>query len=586
MTRPSIKDKDANKDLNKKFDDVLTDREKELDEIGKWGIDYEKRNGAFQARTLEKVHKAGTRGGNGETRKISREILENWSTKELLARYENLKRITLKNMPNLWFGLEFAISVKTILNMKGNTLPFSGILLGPASSSKTVIIELFRGYKHTFYTDNFSPKSLVSHNSSVKKEKLKEIDMLPKLKNKFFLTPELAPIFATRDDDLLQILSILTRVSDGKGYESDSGALGHRGYDENIMYSWLGAAVDIPYKVHKLLGTLGPKLYFFRLPRIEETEDFYYNTRAEIFEEKNEEIRTALHEYLYYFEMNPEITFEGDSSEDNEGGIFKLPVDIKNDDELADRIIIRLSKLLAHLRGIVPTWETRDTQGSEYAYTMAKIEDPSRAITQLRNLARGHALSQGRKSFTLDDIPIVIHTALSTATTERVRIFEILIENKGSLTTSQICSFLNTTNPTARRTMAELKAVGLVEMDERLADDGYNQVYEITLKSEFNWFLSKQFMELRGGLKEKLPPGTHHTNNEASESEIESKISIDHNQRACGGENSFNPTQEVTLQVSKPKLSFSYGKWHCEGCNQKGDRFDMEDHKCNGKKGF
>ena len=32
---------------------------------------------------------------------------------------------------------------------------------------------------------------------------------------------------------------------------SDSGAHGHRGYDEDIMFTWAGAAVDIPYKVYK-----------------------------------------------------------------------------------------------------------------------------------------------------------------------------------------------------------------------------------------------------------------------------------------------------------------------------------------------
>lgn len=105
----------------------------------------------------------------------------------------------------------------------------------------------------------------------------------------------------------------------------------------------------------------------------------------------------------------------------------------------ANTIIIRLSKLLARLRAIVPTWETKDTQGSEYSYTIAKIEDPSLKLTQLRNLTRGHALSQGRKYFTIEDIPIIIHTALSTASIERVRILDILIANKGTLTTSQIC---------------------------------------------------------------------------------------------------------------------------------------------------
>jgi hypothetical protein len=40
----SVKDKVVNdKDFNKEFDDALTRREKELNKIGKWGIDYEKR---------------------------------------------------------------------------------------------------------------------------------------------------------------------------------------------------------------------------------------------------------------------------------------------------------------------------------------------------------------------------------------------------------------------------------------------------------------------------------------------------------------------------------------------------------------
>jgi hypothetical protein len=154
--------------------------------------------------------------------------------------------------------LEFALSVKTVLNIKGNTLPFIGILLGPASSMKTLIIELFREYELTLYADSFSPKSIVSHNSGVSEEELRKIDLLPKMRNRLFLTPELSPLFAARDDDLLLVLSILTRIADGNGYESFSGAKGHRGYSGEMMFTWLGAAVDIPYKVHKLFGNLGP----------------------------------------------------------------------------------------------------------------------------------------------------------------------------------------------------------------------------------------------------------------------------------------------------------------------------------------
>ena len=329
------------------------------------------------------------------------------------------------------------------------------------------------------------------------KDKLKEIDMLPKIKNKFFLTPELAPTFAQREEELIQTLGIMTRILDGHGYESDTGAQGHRGYNEEIMFTWLGAAVDIPYKVHKQLSVLGPKLYFYRLSKSEESEDYYYDKRNENFGEKKQAIQKALIKYLEYFETNPQIIWDNNHP--------KISLNHDKDEELAHRYIIRLARLLARLRAIVSTWETKNTQGSEYAYGLANIEDPSRAITQIGNLARGHALSQGRDYITLADIPLVAHVVLSTASIERVTIFQLLISNSGTLSTQQIVKGLNTTKPTALKTMTELQAIGLVQKygDEL---DMYNSKMEIQLKSDYEWFLTYEFKEWIGWCKEKCTP--------------------------------------------------------------------------------
>jgi DNA-binding transcriptional ArsR family regulator len=486
---------------------------------------------------------------------------EDWSTEKLLGKYENLRKVTLENIPNLWIGLEFALSVKSILNIKDCTLPFAGILLGPPSSLKTLIIECFRGYKHTYYTDDFSARSFVSHITGKTEDQLRRDDLLPKMKNKLFMTPELAPTFSAREEDLLQKLGIITRVVDGQGYESDSGACGHRGYDEDIMFAWIGAAVDIPYRVHKMLAYLGPKLHFFRLDRILESENDYFKRRNESFTKKREAIRTALHEYLAYFDMNPEAEINIQKEED---GLPKIALDPEKDEELAHRVIIRVAKLLAHLRALVPTWETRDTQGSQYAYALAIIEDPSRAMTQLRNLAKGHALSRGRKYITIEDIPTVIHTALSTATMERVRIFELLIANKGRLTTTEIVEFLNTSPPTARRTMTELKATGLVHMD-----DGEGQVPStIRLKPEFHWFLTRQFAELKEQ-KEKYPPQEGISLSVPLpivlyDSTINRKIlsALHHTDPFCGGGNSFYKSQESL----KPLEEWTYADFRSNGC--------------------
>jgi hypothetical protein len=210
---------------------------------------------------------------------------EEWQSK-LVEKYEALHTTVLNNLPNLWNAIEFGLSVKTILNIRGCTLPFAGIILGTPSSLKTLVIELLKKQKRAnpFHTHSFSPKPFLSHSTAVKREELEFVDLLPKIKNKLFLTPELAPIFSARDEDLLQMLSILTSVLDGHGFESDTGAQGHRGYNEDIMFTWLGAVVDIPFRVHKQLSQLGAKLYFYRLPRLQQEEEDYFNQKSDDFE--------------------------------------------------------------------------------------------------------------------------------------------------------------------------------------------------------------------------------------------------------------------------------------------------------------
>ena len=55
--------------------------------------------------------------------------------------------------------------------------------------------------------------------------------------------------------------------------------------------------------------------------------------------------------------------------------------------------------------------------GPDYYTDLPIIEDPSRAVILLRNLAIAHAVSQGRDAIGLEDVSIVIKVALSTAIT-------------------------------------------------------------------------------------------------------------------------------------------------------------------------
>lgn len=132
--------------------------------------------------------------------------------------------------------------------------------------------------------------------------------MLPKIKDRQFLTPELATLFNLEEDDLRIALSMITRIADGHGFYSDSGVYGHRGY-EDVMFTWLGAVVDIPHHVYKVMSNLGPRLYFFRLPFKDITAGdlFGYLTDTETFTTRYKAIEEALHDYLKWFEIGPMV---------------------------------------------------------------------------------------------------------------------------------------------------------------------------------------------------------------------------------------------------------------------------------------
>ena len=195
-----------------------------------------------------------------------------------------------------------------------------------------------------FYTDIFTPKAFVSNSTAVSKDKLQEIDMLPKVKNKLFLVSELSSMFTKKEEEVQETLGIFTRLADGHGLQTNTGAHGSRGY-RDVYFNMIGAAVDIPYKVYKLLGYLGPKLYFLRLPKTARTEDQYL---AEMYTDeyiiKFGKVRDALNDYLNVFASCPDMQIE------EETRLSRIPW-TKDDDRQASRFIVRSANRYYHYRG-------------------------------------------------------------------------------------------------------------------------------------------------------------------------------------------------------------------------------------------
>ncbi len=197
-------------------------------------------------------------------------------------------QIIEKNFPNRSFAMTVLLSVKAQMLVEGITQPFTLIVMGNPSTYKSTILEILSCLPDSYVSDSFTPKSFVSHASNAKKKALEKIDLLPRIKGKTLITPELAPIFSGKQNDLIEYFGMLTRILDGRGFKSDSGVHGQRGYSGDYYFTWIGAVIDIPHRVWSLLGNLGPKIFFFRLP-----EDKKSNS------EKLIEIKKSLKENSY-----------------------------------------------------------------------------------------------------------------------------------------------------------------------------------------------------------------------------------------------------------------------------------------------
>jgi len=401
-----------------------------------------------------------------------------------LEQLSRLRLVIKEQFPGMWKPTEACLSVIAQLKISDISNCFFLTFVGPPSSRKTTMLSWFFGLDICYRSDQFSPKSFVSHYAGITNEKLQEVDLLPRIKDKVLITPELLPTFNAPPEVLLENFGIITRVLDGQGFTSDSGVHGKRGYEGKYVFHWLGAVAYIPHRIWRILGNLGPRAYFYLMPQErEKTPEELSEETKEDFEKKSKICQNAVHSFITkLWKTYPE------------------PVEWlkERDDTDAMIVIARMAKLLSKLRGNIEYQKVAepDEEGNETEaiYTQPIIEEPHRVNQMLYNLARGHALICGRKYITKDDLPLIIKVALNSANTDRVKLFEFLLKNNGLASSKDFENYLNCSRTMAIRTMTSLKILGLVDtIKGNPGEEGGRPMYYARLKDDFKWFISREF---------------------------------------------------------------------------------------------
>jgi len=401
--------------------------------------------------------------------------------------FEEWREVIAFNFPELVFPAEICLSIISQILIHEIANPFALVLVGVPSGGKTICVNFFDAIDElTYATDKFTPASFVTNASNVKREKLAELDLLPRIKHKAFLVRDLATLFSKRDDDLNECLGILTRVLDGEGLSTDTGIHGRRNLSGAYLFMMIAASTPLPTRIWKMMGSLGSRLFFYSMQsREKEVDELVAQLKSTAFKEKERTCRNATRNLLYTI---------WDTRK--EGIVWNRDAD--SDETVA--VIARCAKLLAKLRGVISVWKEKKHDDGEidFDYTPPVIENPDRISMLFYNLCRGHAVAVGRQQISQDDLRLIVELAIDSAPTTRAELFRELVAYGGVMTTSQIEKRLDCSKPTALKEMRTLEALGVCTLKELKTGQAGQPENQITLNEDFSWFFSDECRRIRG----------------------------------------------------------------------------------------
>lgn len=388
--------------------------------------------------------------------------------------YANVRDVVARHYPTLAAAVEACMAVFGSMALAGRTKPLSLMFEAHSGFGKTAVLQMVFPEpgsplaKHVYRSDKFTPKSFVTHAANVGKEELATMDLLPKLEGRVLVTKELAPIFRGREQDLQENFSILISVLDGKGFTSDSGMRGRRGYERPIMFNWIGATTPLPIETHRLMSQLGTRLLFYEIEAVAPTEDELLDyARKDGADLAERECRIAVTDFLTrFFDEHP---------------VGSVPLESIRIPDMLLLQIVKWATFLVAARAEV-TWEKDKTNAKPIA--AMRPEGPHKVILYLMDLARGHALIHGRTAVSDADLELVAHVAVSSIPGPLRPIVRNLLLTT-TVCTKCAAALCRVSAPTARNLLKQLSLLGICVLNK--GGPITNEPDRVELATEYRW---------------------------------------------------------------------------------------------------
>ena len=344
-----------------------------------------------------------------------------------------------------------------ISHMVDGKTPLWLMFVGVPSSAKTEVARMVGKVPWVYFLDALTENAFVSGMKGSE-------DLLPLLNSKCLVVKDFTTTLSQKEETVKKILGDLTSIYDDS-FSKHSPMTGTVTY--HSFFSLLGCVTPQALNRHqRYMNQIGPRFIFYRVPS-----------------SSSEEVEKSLEVLWSVKDSRPGFRIAQEKVSAYCAGLLPGLSDLQLDKESpeAQKYLNSLAKFIARARGMVLTRSAEFVNADNekvqfYEPIEIQIEEPFRALQQLRVLARSLAVVKGKREVGDEELALVRHVALSSMPADRSLLLSVIVSQDKHWTAKEIADAIGISHKTAVRQLDELVTLKIMTKHGQV---GLSNLYEV-----------------------------------------------------------------------------------------------------------